>query len=133
MKDDHFRDGLAVRRQVLGTEHVERALGAATDFDRDFQEHITEHAWGAVWTRPGLDRRTRSLLTIAILAATGCEAELALHVRATPRTGVTPDEIKEALLQVAVYAGVPAANSAFRAAKTALEELANEAPSEERP
>ena len=133
MKDDHFRDGLAVRRQVLGTEHVERALGAATDFDCDFQEHITEHAWGAVWTRPGLDRRTRSLLTIAILAATGCEAELALHVRATPRTGVTPDEIKEALLQVAVYAGVPAANSAFRAAKTILEELANKAPSEERP
>jgi 4-carboxymuconolactone decarboxylase len=126
MSDERARDGLGVRREVLGVEHVERARLATTDFDRDFQEHITEHAWGAVWTRPGLDRRTRSLLTITILAALGHEAELALHVRATVRTGVTPDEVKEALLQVAVYAGVPAANSAFRVAKTVFEELAKE-------
>jgi 4-carboxymuconolactone decarboxylase len=126
MTDKRSRDGLAARREVLGAEHVERALGAATDFDRDFQEHITTYAWGAVWTRPGLDRKTRSLLTIALLAALGHKDELALHVRATPRTGVSPDEIKETLLQVAVYAGVPAANSAFRVAKAALEELANE-------
>ena len=125
MKDKLSRDGLAVRREVLGVEHVERALGAATDFDRDFQEHITAHAWGAVWARPGLDRRTRSLLTIAMLAALGHEAELALHVRATRRTGVTEEEVKEVLLQVAVYAGVPAANSAFRVAKSAFEELAD--------
>ncbi len=125
MNDKLSRDGLAVRREVLGVEHVERALGAATDFDRDFQEHITAHAWGAVWARPGLDRRTRSLLTIAMLATLGHEAELALHVRATRRTGVTEEEVKEVLLQVAVYAGVPAANSAFRVAKRAFEELAD--------
>lgn len=130
MNDKLSRDGLAARREVLGAEHVERALAAATDFDRDFQEHITAHAWGAVWTRPGLDRRTRSLLTIAMLAALGHEAELALHVRATSRTGVTPDEVKEALLQVAVYAGVPAANSAFRVAKIALAEQADKANEE---
>ncbi len=125
MNDELSRDGLAVRREVLGAEHVERARRDATDFDRDFQDHITAHAWGAVWTRPGLDRRTRSLLTITMLAALGHEAELALHVRASPRTGVTPDEVKEALLQVAVYAGVPAANSAFRVAKLVFEELAD--------
>jgi 4-carboxymuconolactone decarboxylase len=108
---------MKVRRQVLGAAHVDRATAAATPFDADFQRYITESAWGAVWARPGLDHRTRHLLTLAILAALGREHELELHVRAMRNTGVTPDDLKEVLLHVAVYAGVPAANSAFAAAK----------------
>jgi 4-carboxymuconolactone decarboxylase len=125
MKDPAYEAGLAVRRRVLGDAHVKRSLENATTFDQDFQDLVTRHAWGDVWTRPGLDHRTRSLITIAMLAAGGRHEELNLHIRATRNTGATPDEVKEVLLQVAVYAGVPAANSAFRIAKTAFEEMAD--------
>ncbi len=120
MSDDRYQAGMKVRRAVLGDAHVDRAEANQTSFDADFQRFITEMAWGSVWARPGLERKTRSLLTIAILAALGRADELALHLRSTPNTGVTPDEIKEALLQVAVYAGVPAANSAFAIARQVL-------------
>ena len=107
-----FDRGLQVRKEVLGREHVERAQARATPLDADFQRWITETAWGGVWARPNLDRRTRSLITIAILAALGRE-ELELHLRASRNTGASPEEIAEALMHVAVYAGVPAANAAF--------------------
>jgi 4-carboxymuconolactone decarboxylase len=107
-----FERGMDVRKEVLGREHVERSMANATELDRDFQRWITEYAWGGVWARPGLDRRTRHLLTIAILAALGRE-ELELHLRASRNTGTTPQDIAEALMHVAVYAGVPAANAAF--------------------
>jgi 4-carboxymuconolactone decarboxylase len=126
MKDPAYEAGLAVRRRVLGDAHVKRSLENATTFDEDFQELVTRHAWGDIWTRQGLDHRTRSLITIALLAAAGRNEELNLHVRATRNTGATADEVKEVLLQVAVYAGVPAANSAFRIAKSAFEEMAKE-------
>ncbi len=117
MSEDIFNIGMHVRREVLGDTHVDKAEGNVTDFDADFQRFITETAWGNIWARPGLDRQTRHLLTITMLAALGKEHELALHIRATKNTGVTPEQIKEALLQVAIYAGVPAANTAFRIAK----------------
>jgi 4-carboxymuconolactone decarboxylase len=126
MKNPAYEAGLAVRRRILGDAHVNRSLESATAFDEEFQELITRHAWGDIWTRPGLDHRTRSLITIAMLAASGAHEELKLHVRATRNTGATPDEVKEVLLQVAVYAGAPAANSAFRIAKSTLEEMAKE-------
>lgn len=125
-KDPTYGAGLAVRRRVLGEPHVKRALENATAFDSDFQELVTRHAWGDIWTRPGLDLRLRSIITIAILATLGRSEELDLHVRATRNTGATPDDVKEVLMQVAVYAGVPAANSAFRIAKAALAEIAKE-------
>ncbi|HEU5474077.1 MAG TPA: 4-carboxymuconolactone decarboxylase [Actinophytocola sp.] len=115
--------GEEVRRAVLGDEHVDRAIAGTTPFSAPFQEYITRAAWGGVWTRPELDRRTRSLLTLALLAALRCEAELAMHVRAAVRIGVTPVEIREALLHTAVYAGVPAANTAFAVAGKVLDEL----------
>ncbi|MDC9826205.1 4-carboxymuconolactone decarboxylase [Devosia sp. ZB163] len=118
---DHFEDGMATRRAVLGNAHVDRAEAAKTAFDADFQAFITEGAWGSVWSRPGLTRRERSLITIALLAALGHDEELAMHVRATANTGASPDDIREALLHVAVYAGVPAANRAFRVARKELE------------
>jgi 4-carboxymuconolactone decarboxylase len=118
-----YDDGMAVRREVLGDAHVDRATAAATDLTRDFQELITEHAWGAVWTRPGLDRRTRSLITITALVAGGHHDELALHVRGARRNGVSVEEIKETLLHCAVYCGAPAANTAFRIAQDTLDEL----------
>jgi 4-carboxymuconolactone decarboxylase len=114
---DRYERGMKIRRQVLGDAHVDRAAGNATSFDQDFQRYITEAAWGDVWSRPGLDHRTRHLVTLALLAALGRDAELEMHVRATRNTGVTPEELKEVFLHVAVYAGVPAANSAFAAAK----------------
>jgi len=120
---DFYAAGMAVRKQVLGDAHVAGAAAAITDLDRDFQAFITRTAWGGVWARPGLDRRTRSLLTIAMMAALGHMEELKLHVRAAENTGATPADIAEVLLQVAVYAGVPAANSAFRAAKEILAEI----------
>ena len=126
MKDPTYEAGLAVRRRVLGEAHVKRSIENATEFDKDFQELMTRHAWGDIWTRPGLDHRTRSLITIAMLAALGRNEELELHVRATRNTGATPDEVKEVLMQVAIYAGIPAANSAFRIAKAALAEIAKE-------
>jgi len=113
--------GMAVRREVLGDAHVDRASAAATDFTRDFQEFITRYAWGGIWTRPGLDRRSRSLITLTALIARGHHEELALHVRAARRNGLTVDEIKELILQTAVYCGVPDANTAFRIAQQALE------------
>ena len=109
-EDRRFETGMKVRRSVLGDTHVDRAEAAKTAFDEDFQRFITEGAWGSVWSRPGLTRRERSLVTIALLAALGHEEELAMHIRATANTGATADDIKETLLHVAVYAGVPAAN-----------------------
>jgi 4-carboxymuconolactone decarboxylase len=117
---DRYDEGMAVRRAVLGDAHVDRAVAGADAFTLDFQEFITRYAWGEVWTRDGLDRRTRSCITLAMLAALRCEEELALHVRAALRNGLAPDEIKEVLLQVAVYAGVPAANTAFAIAQRVL-------------
>src|SRR6187200_2748644 len=118
--NSRFEEGMQVRRAVLGDEHVDRARARQTDFDAPFQRFITETAWGSVWARPGIDRRTRSLVTIALLAALGREEELVLHLRASRNTGATPQEIREALLHVAVYAGVPAANSAMTIAKAIL-------------
>src|SRR5881392_2629408 len=120
MAESRFDIGLHVRKEVLGSEYVEQALARITEFDADFQRYITEMAWGSVWARPDLDRRTRSLVTIAILAALGRE-ELALHLRASRNTGATPAEIAEVLMHVAVYAGVPAANAAFAVLKRELE------------
>ena len=115
-----FRAGRRVRSEVLGADHVARARANETAFDAPFQRFLTETAWGSVWARPGLDRRTRSLITIAILAALGRREELGLHLRASRNVGVPRGEIAEALLHVAVYAGIPAANSAFAAAKSEL-------------
>jgi 3-oxoadipate enol-lactonase/4-carboxymuconolactone decarboxylase len=123
---DQHSAGIAVRRAVLGDAHVDRAVAATTPFTRDFQDFITRYAWGAVWTRPGLDRRSRSIVTLTALVALGHEQELALHIRGARRNGLSEDEIKEVLLQVAVYAGVPAANSAFRVAERVLDESRQE-------
>jgi 4-carboxymuconolactone decarboxylase len=117
-----FDDGMEVRREVLGADHVASASARATELDSDFQRFITEVAWGSVWARPGLDRRTRSLLTLAILAALGRREELAMHLRATRNTGVKSSEIAEAMFHVAVYAGIPAAHSALALAKSVLEQ-----------
>jgi len=122
VNDERYNQGLEVRRQVLGDAHVDRAQANMTSFDADFQRFITESAWGSVWSRPGLDRESRQMITIAILAALGKEHELALHLRATENTGVTADQVKEVLLQVAVYAGVPAANTAVAIAKKVFSE-----------
>ena len=124
MSEAEYELGMKVRREVLGDEHVDRSLARATEFDADFQRFITETAWGSVWSRPDLDRRTRSLVTIAILAALGRD-ELALHLHASQNIGVDPREIAEVLLHVAVYAGVPAANSAFAMAKKEFEQPAS--------
>lgn len=120
---ERFAAGLAVRRQVLGDAHVDRALTNATDFDRPFQEFITRTAWGEIWVRPGLDRRTRSLITLAILAALGHHEEFQLHTRASRNTGCSDSDLVELLIQVACYAGVPAANSAMRIARETLKTL----------
>ena len=117
---DFYEAGMAVRRRVLGAEHVDRSLANITDLDRDFQHFITRTAWGGVWTRPGLTLRERSLLVVTMLAALGHHEELRLHLRATRNTGVTAAEVAEALIQVAAYAGIPAANSAVRIAKEVL-------------
>ncbi len=118
-----YERGMATRRAVLGDRHVDAANARKTPFDDDFQNFITEGAWGSVWSRPGLTRRERSLITLALLAALGHEEEFAMHVRATANTGATPEDIKEVLLHVAVYAGVPAANAGFRIAKQELAKL----------
>ena len=120
MTESRYDVGMRVRKEVLGSEYVERANARSTEFDADFQRYITEAAWGSVWARPDLDRRTRSLVTIAILAALGRE-ELEVHLRGSRNTGVDPHEIAEVLLHVAVYAGVPAANAAFAVAKREFE------------
>lgn len=116
-----YDDGMAVRREVLGDEHVDRADAGTSDLTRDFQQLITEYAWGAIWTRPGLDRRSRSLIVLTALVARGHHEELAMHLRAALGNGVTVDEIKECLLQTAIYCGVPDANTAFRIAQEVLE------------
>ena len=114
--------GMAVRRAVLGDSHVDRAEAAKTDFDAPFQALITESAWGTVWASPAISRRERSMLTIALLAALGHDEELAMHCRACARTGAGPEDVREALMHVAVYAGVPAANKALKTARAALAE-----------
>jgi 4-carboxymuconolactone decarboxylase len=115
-------DGLAVRREVLGPEHVDASIARADDITAEFQEMITRYAWGGIWTRPGLDRRMRSAITLTALVAHGHLAELELHLRAALRNGLTREEIVEVLLQTAIYCGVPAANSAFGVAKRVLNE-----------
>ncbi|MFG2074676.1 bifunctional 3-oxoadipate enol-lactonase/4-carboxymuconolactone decarboxylase PcaDC [Nonomuraea maritima] len=120
--------GMQVRREVLGDAHVDRAAARTTAFTQDFQDFITRYAWGEIWTRPGLDRRTRSCITLTALVARGHLDELAMHVRAALRNGLTPDEIGEVLLQSAVYCGVPAANAAFAVAQRVLAETADETP-----
>jgi 4-carboxymuconolactone decarboxylase len=120
--DERYEEGMRVRREVHGDEHVDAATARATDLTREFQELLTRCAWGEIWTRPGLDRRTRSLLTLTALVALGKERELELHLRSARRIGVAWDDIKETLLQSAIYCGVPAANSAFAVAQKVLEE-----------
>jgi 4-carboxymuconolactone decarboxylase len=131
MDDDRSRDrtdrerheaGMTVRREVLGDEPVDRAVAATDEVTADFQDLLTRYAWGDVWTRPGLDRRTRSAITVAMLATLHHDDELALHVRAALRNGLTREEIAEVLIQVGVYAGIPAANRAFRVAQHVLQE-----------
>ena len=122
MTDPRHERGMEVRREVLGDAHVDRAIERTTEFTADFQDLITRYAWGEIWARPGLDRRTRSCITLTALVALGRDEELAMHVRAALRNGLTPNEIKEVLLQSAVYCGVPAANSAFAIAQRVLEE-----------
>jgi 3-oxoadipate enol-lactonase/4-carboxymuconolactone decarboxylase len=125
--------GMAVRRSVLGDVHVDRAVAGTTEFTRDFQELITQYAWGSVWTRPGLDRRSRSLITLTAMVARGHHDELAMHVRAARTNGLTNDEIKELLLQTAIYCGVPDANTAFRIAQGVLRELDESGPDDPAP
>ena len=123
-----YERGMTVRREVLGDEHVDGAIERTTDFTADFQDVITRYAWGEIWSRPGLDRRTRSCITLTALVALGREEELAMHVRAALRIGLTPDEIKEVLLHSAIYCGVPAANGAFAVAQRVLDEVEQEPP-----
>ena len=127
MPDERYDRGMLVRRAVLGEEHVDRTQAGTTEFTRDYQDLITRYAWGEIWNRPGLDRKIRSMLVIAMTASLGRLEELKLHVRGARNTGVTRDEVKEVLLQVAVYAGVPAANSAFAAAAAVYREIDEEA------
>jgi 4-carboxymuconolactone decarboxylase/3-oxoadipate enol-lactonase/4-carboxymuconolactone decarboxylase len=126
MSDEKFEQGMKLRREVLGDRYVDQAEANKTAFDADFQRFITETAWGSVWSRPNLDRKTRHLITLAMLAALGKENELALHIRASRNTGVTPEELKEVFHQVAIYAGVPAANTAFAIAKKVYAEQAKD-------
>ena len=120
---ERARRGMTVRREVLGDEHVDRAVAGTTSFTEPFQDFIKRYAWGEVWSRPGLSRAERSMITLAMLAALQHENELAMHVRAALRNGLSPEQIQEVLLQVAVYAGVPAANRAFAVAQRVLSEV----------
>lgn len=122
-ESERYKQGIQTRRKVLGDAHVDRATAAATAFDRPFQEMITEGAWGTVWSRPGWTLRERSIVTIALLAALGHDEEVAMHVRATANTGATREDIAEALMHVAIYAGVPAANSAIKVAKQVFDKI----------
>ena len=120
---ERYDTGMAVRRRVLGDAHVDRAEAAKTDLDADFQRFITETAWGSVWARPNLTPRERSIVTLALLAALGNFDEVAMHTRATANTGATPEDVREAMLHVAVYAGVPRANHAFKIIKDTYREM----------
>jgi 4-carboxymuconolactone decarboxylase len=120
---ERYEKGLSTRRAVLGDAHVDRAVKTSNDFNREFQDLITRYAWGEIWTRPGLARRERSLITLAMMVALGREEEFRLHLRASFRNGVTREEIREVLLQAAIYCGVPAANSAFRMAQEVFAEM----------
>jgi 4-carboxymuconolactone decarboxylase len=131
-KGARFTTGRRTRTAVLGEAHVARSDAKRSAFNADFLDFITEGAWGSVWSRPGLTKRERSLITLALLAALGHHEEVAMHVRATANTGATPEDIKEALLHVAVYAGVPAANQAFKVAEQTLSEMAAEAGQEKK-
>jgi 4-carboxymuconolactone decarboxylase len=124
MSEDQRRKGMEVRRAVLGDAHVDRSMASKNPLTEEFQDLLTRYAWGEIWTRPGLDRRTRSCITVAMLVALNREEELVLHLRGALNNGVTKDEIKEVLLQSAIYCGIPAANSAFRIASQVLEETA---------
>ena len=121
-----YEEGLAVRKEVLGASHVERSLGQVSEFSRPIQELVTEYCWGAVWTRDGLDRRSRSLVNLAMLTALNRPHELGVHVRGAINNGLTPDEIKEVLLQVGIYCGVPAMIDSFRVARTVLDDMRSE-------
>ena len=123
MGEDRYREGMKTRRAVLGDAHVDRAEAAKTDFDLDFQRLITEGAWGSVWSGSGVTARERSMITIALLAALGHHEELEMHVRATRNTGASAEDVKQALMHVASYAGVPAANAAIKIAKRIYAEL----------
>ena len=120
MSDPTYETGMRVRREVLGDEHVDAAVAGTTGFTQAFQDYVTRSAWGEVWARPGLDRRARSCVALAVLAALGRTDEIAMHVHAARRHGLEPAEIAEVLLQTAVYAGAPAANAAFKVADAAL-------------
>ena len=122
MTDETHEQGMKIRREVFGDEHVEAAIERTTEFTADFQDLITRYAWGEIWARPGLDRRSRSCMTLIALVALNRMDELEMHVRAALRNGLTPDEIKEVLLHSAIYCGVPAANAAFKIAQQVLEE-----------
>ena len=123
MSQDRFEEGLAVRRAVLGTEYVDRALASADDFNRPLQELVTEYCWGAVWTRPGLDRKSRSLINLAMLTALNRPHEVKLHIRGAINNGLSKEEIAEVFLQAAVYCGVPAAIDSFRLAREVFQEM----------
>jgi 4-carboxymuconolactone decarboxylase len=125
-EDSAHDRGMQIRREVLGDEYVEAAVGSTTEFTADFQDFITRYAWGEIWARPGLDRKTRSCITLTALVALGHLDELELHVRAAVRNGLTEQEIGEIFLQSAVYCGVPAANSAFAVARRVLSERGDE-------
>jgi 4-carboxymuconolactone decarboxylase len=125
-EDTAYDRGMKVRREVLGDDHVDQAIGRITEFTADFQDFITRYAWGEIWSRPGLDRKTRSCITLTALVALGRLDELELHVRAAVRNGLTEKEIEEVFLQSAVYCGVPAANSAFAVAQRVLSETGEE-------
>ena len=124
MPNEMYEKGLQIRREVLGSDYVDRAIGSADDFNREFQEILTEYCWGAVWGRPGLSRRQRSLNNICMLSALGRSHELELHLKGALTNGVSVDEIKETLIQVAVYCGAPAAVEGFRVARRVLDERA---------
>ena len=126
-RSERFEQGMKTRRSVLGDAHVDRAEKMKTAFDEPFQTLITESAWGHVWSRPGLTKRERSLITIALLAALGHHDEVAMHTRATANTGATPEDLMEAMLHVAIYAGVPAANHNIKIIKDVLEKMHNQA------
>lgn len=127
MSDDRFERGLAVRKEVLGSEHVDRSMAQVSEFSRPVQEYVTASCWGDVWTRPGIDRKTRSLLNLAMLTALNRMHEFAVHVRGAINNGCTEEEIQEVLLQAAVYVGAPAALESFRVAEATLREVRGDA------